>query len=31
MINNNILQLIFIICSVLVMGGILIDTFKNFK
>ena len=31
MLNNNVLQAIFITFSVLVMGGILIDTFINFK
>ena len=31
MLNNNVLQAIFITFSVLVMCGILIDTFKNFK
>ena len=31
MLNNNVLQAICITLSGLVMGGILIDTFKNFK
>ena len=31
MLNNNVLQIIFIICSLLIMGAILIDLFKNFK
>ena len=31
MLNNNVLQIISIICSLIVMGALLIDMFKNFK